>query len=92
MVKICSRDGGGANGFVCVRVDLDLRYIFDQGVLVGKANEKHFCVFVCLGVFLYFPDNLKWRSETAHGELYGLRCVCVYFYICVCVSVLASTN
>ena len=83
MVKICSRDGGGANGFVCVRVDLDLRHIFDQGVLWGKANEKHISVFVCLEVFLCFLDNLKWSSETAHGDVHGLCCVCVYFYVLV---------
>ena len=38
VVKICSRDGGGANGFVCVRVNLDLRHIFDQGMLVGGGQ------------------------------------------------------
>ena len=50
VVKICSRDGGGANGFVCVRVNLDLRHIFDQGVLWGEANEKHVCSW-CVSVF-----------------------------------------
>ena len=50
---------------------------------LGGANEKHICVFVCLGVFLGFLDNLKWSSETAHDDVHGL---------CVCVSVLVSTN
>ena len=39
VVKICSRDGGGANGFVCVRVNLDLRHIFDQGMLEGEGQQ-----------------------------------------------------
>ena len=54
VVKICSRDGGGANGFVCVRVNLDLRHIFDQGVLVGGGQrETHLCVCLswCVTVF-----------------------------------------
>ena len=80
VVKICSRDGGGANGFVCVRVNLDLRHIFDQGVLVGGSQrETRLCV--CLGVVLCFLDNFKWSSETAHGDVHGLCCVCVYFYV-----------
>ena len=39
-----------------------------------------------LGVFLCFLDNLKWSSETAHGDVHGLCCVCVYFYVFVCLS------
>ena len=52
----------------------------------GEANEKHICVFVCIGVFLCFLDNLKWSSETAHGDVHALCFVCVYFNVFVYLS------
>ena len=92
VVKICSRDGGGANGFVCVRVNLDLRHIFDQIVLVGgRPTRNTFVYLFVLVCFCVFSITLN-GVQKLHMVMCMVCVVFVYTSMCLCVCLGAGAT